>query len=222
MLLFLFASLFLLSSPLPANADISACDADDVSFDSCISSNAEKIGDCMTISDSIHLTSCAERFLESTINETECEAIDARVRAKCYSFAVLNNYPDNITKCYGILYSYQEECVRTFVGKKRISDPNYCLEVKKEMQAACSYQATLNKYPFFDNGASENACDAYEGEIKKGCLDYFKFRKTAFDITKIFVGSFFAVIIGSFALFIIIVLAVIVIILRRSKAEEKK
>lgn len=198
--------------------------------DRCVAAQTQTIEDCWQVQAGATFfdsrEKCFERFLPNVVNEDDCTKVPEELKSKCYSYMTLNQYPEDISKCYGLTFNYQEECIKTYISQREISDPNYCQNIKGDFQRSCAYQATLNKYPPLVSKIDESICDQYTGEIKNGCLDYVKFRKTTKTFLTIFGlgagGSILMIIFLSVLVpvIILVTLIIIIVLLIKKKKEE--
>ena len=201
---------------------------DRIGRDNCYLNGAQAVEDCLPIESDNIQAQCTDKFLLGLDNVLHCDDVPLVFKAKCQSIVTLNVYPDNIEKCYNLIFNYQGECVKTYVQKKSISDLNYCLLLESSFQKDCAYQVAVNKYavmpfPFGDkaNEETKEVCNQYEGEIKQGCLDYFQFAKTTSKIVKIFGLGFLGILIFSvLGVLIPIVLFVVLIIFLVKRRRE--
>lgn len=227
-IILLSVAVLLLVSPWSqgiAYAQNNSCiDKNGTDRDSCYSDQAQSINDCAQIESGTWTTECLEKFLPNLSTTTQCDNIPEKFKVQCYATVTLNIYPDNISKCYDLLFSYQKECVETYIHKKNISDPNYCNNIKNDFQRSCAYQATLNKYPPFSNyktKLSEDVCNGYQGEIKNGCLDYVHFLGVGKKFLTVFL-SMFAIFGGMFLFVTLVPILATLIILIVMKRRQKK
>ncbi|MCX6802172.1 MAG: hypothetical protein NT067_03585 [Candidatus Diapherotrites archaeon] len=191
--------------------------------ENCILRVAKEPNDCELISNETTKWQCVKGLFPALESLADCTKLPSKYLSKCEAFVTFQNNPEDISVCWKLKYDSQEYCVEEYVTNRKISDPNFCLDVKEDFQARCAYLATLNKYGF---GAvlgetEKGACDTYTGKIKDGCEQYFAFSSAANGA----IGGFLTAGLIFFAAIVIFGLAAIVIViyvLTRKKGQPEK
>jgi hypothetical protein len=221
--LVIFFSLLILAVFVSAN--LSECyNMESFQQKRCLLDRVEKIDDCRLLRDesTIYYEQCVERFINSMTDVNDCEKVPVTMQGKCFSYVTFNTNPDDISSCYSLNYAYQKDCVRIYLQKKRISDTNYCNEIKPDFQRECGYQTTLQKYPIFLSNATKEVCNDYTGEIKSGCEDYFDFIKFSGKAIGGFFGTMMLLVLIPLVVILVIVVVIVVVIVIVATKKDKE